>query len=214
MSEPLTSNHLRSAICALPSCPPRPAPSAERAAPTYKYVPRHLSDLHIVEITLSCMLRRCDEVLGTLYGSAITRHLTQTFDARMRPHEWSALVGIDAINASGASAGALQALERSDALMASDVEQLGVALQTTLVPKRCSQAWQVASTRCASTLAARMIDPKEALEAIFGTLTRVDVRRLGTVTDQIEADEEGSDAFILSTCLAVRALSKYIVDVA
>lgn len=173
-------------------------------------LPRHLNDVEALEIAMAASLRRRSEVLHTLYGRSISRYFDQDNCARasIAPLELGCLVGVNAPRSDGLATGAL---EREDGVHGAAVQALGAALQTTLGPARCREAWDNPTTRCASVIAARMENPKEVLEAIFGPIPKVDVRRLGTTTEDLTCDEDESDEYILSTCNAVRQLARAIV---
>ena len=168
-------------------------------------VPRHLEDRDVVALCIATSLRHRHTVLRTLYSPEVAHYFSDAnCDAvGIRPDELSGLT-----LRSGGDHTKVATLELDDPLHGTNIRRLHDALQTTLAPERSSKAWSRPATRCAAAIAGRMIDSKAPLEALFGSIAKVDSRRLGVQTEELECQEEENDAHLLSTCVAVDVLAR------
>lgn len=175
-----------------------------------RVVPRHLEDCDVVALCIAATLRHRQTVLRTLYSPGVAQYLAddkQCDAVGIRPEELSGLT----LGSRGEHT-KVESLEREDPLHATSIRRLREALQTTLTPDRSSKAWARPATRCAAAVATRMIDSKSQLEALFGAIAKVDSRRLGVQTEELECQEEEDDAHLFSTCVAVDLLARTLAN--
>lgn len=182
-------------------------------------VPQHLTDVDIYKIGIAASLRHATTVLRTLYGTNIEKLIAKAKYDKIciTPAELGSLVQlVEAKTASTPTDLATRmcaALENENSLHKQSIITIGTALSTTLLPDKNKRSWEHPLTRCAAALAARTRHTQSYLDAVVGHMTKLDMRRLNETTEDMECQEDESDAHLYVTCIAIEALACSVVNV-